>query len=202
MLKFKYTGWYEPLKKGFNIRLEPGYTALIGPNGAGKTSILSSLENYCKEQNIHVMRYSNLTEGGSTAVSKQMLAGNCQMSATMLCSSEGECITLAIGDFVASIGVQVHKMAGGDKPLVILLDALDSGSSIDRIRDLRDLFELILDDSKKSDLEVYIIQACNAFEMVKNADCIDVRTGKHRKFSTYDAFARFICKNREAMDNE
>jgi len=42
-------------------------------------------------------------------------------------------------------------------------------------------------------LEVYFIVSGNSFEMAKDADCVDVRMGKHRKFSSYKKYAGFIC---------
>ena len=81
-----------------------------------------------------------------------------------------------------------------EKPseVYILLDALDSGLSIDNIRDVRSVLDLILEDCKN--VALYIIVAANSYEMIKGADCIAVSTGTHKKFTDYEAYAGFICK--------
>lgn len=198
---FQSTGYFEA-HKPVEFEFEPGYTALIGPNGAGKTSLLLELKDYARQEGCPCLNYSNLAEGGPGAAGKAVFAGNVQLGSALMTSSEGECISINFGQFVSKIGQTIRENAGKGKPVLILLDALDSGSSIDRIREIRDLFTLVSEDAEKSGCEAYIIAASNAFGMVEGAECIDVKTGKHRRFATYDAYKNFILKAAEKMHNQ
>ena len=74
-LNVKIEDWYN-LHKGFQLTLEPGYTALVGPNGAGKTTILSQLHEFAKKEGIRIWEYSNLRDGGHVAANQYMFSGN------------------------------------------------------------------------------------------------------------------------------
>lgn len=81
---------------------------------------------------------------------------------------------------------------------MILLDALDSGASIDRLRWLRHLFDMVLKDlgvldKSKPDREAYIVAAANSYELVSGAACVDPRTGKTMTFGDYAEYADYIC---------
>lgn len=75
-----------------------------------------------------------------------------------------------------------------------VLDAIDSGASIDRARDIRNLFDLIYKNDISKGVEVYIVMAVNHYELAKSpSDCVNVRNGKHMVFGSYERYAEFIC---------
>lgn len=176
------------IHKGFNLTLNPGFTALVGPNGAGKTTLLGQIKDFAVQNQIPVWKYSNAYEG-RLANDKYALAGKMELVATIMVSSEGEQVAINFGQAVSELGRFVTKTKG---TIIILLDAIDSGASIDRARDIRDLFEMILENEKGRD--VYIIMAVNHYELAKApVDCVNVRTGERLTFDSYDSYADFIC---------
>lgn len=189
--------WFH-IHNGFRLEIDTGYTALVGPNGAGKTTILRQLEEQAKDAGAHVFRYDNLNEGGAVARQRYEFQGDVVLMATVMTSSEGEQIAINFGNTVRKLGTAVKQAAKAGKPIFILLDALDSGASIDRIREVRGLFNLISKDAA----DVYIIAACNSYEMAKGADCVDVRTGEHLRFPDYETYADFICRYFEEHPRE
>jgi predicted ATP-dependent endonuclease of OLD family len=183
--------WYS-IHNGYNLELKTGYTALVGPNGAGKTTLIRYLKEKCEEQGYNVFYYNNLYEGGGTAIQRALDMKENSLCIDLALSSEGEQIAKNLGRVAIRIGQTVAEIKKTEQPLVILLDAIDSGASIDKLKEIRNLFTLISKDTK--DYEVYIISSCNNYELAKNADCVNVRTGKHKTFRTYEDFENFICK--------
>ena len=190
-MEFFIKDWYK-IHSGYQLDLSPGYTALVGPNGAGKSTLLNQLAEHAQHDGISIFRYSNLSDGGYTARQGYLEHDQPELLATVLTSSEGEQIAVNFSQAVSKIGAAVRQAALERQPLLILLDALDSGASVDRIRELRHLFEVIMDDPARHD--IYIVAAANSYEMSKQTDAVDVRTGKHLRFDNYDDYADFICK--------
>ena len=180
------------------ITLNPGVTVLAGCNGSGKTTLLGLLKDQLEDLNIPYISYSNLSDGGSTSLSKQLMYNNITKLATLAVSSEGEQVSLNVAYFASDLGKFIRKHRD-DKELYILFDAIDSGLSIDNIIDIKEcLFNTILEDTKGMD--VYIIVSANTFEMCFNEQCLDVWTGKYREFKAYNSYKNFILKSREYKD--
>jgi ABC-type transport system involved in cytochrome c biogenesis, ATPase component len=189
--------WHD-LHKGFSLELEPGFTALVGPNGAGKTTMLQQIKEHARKEGVEVWEYSNVRDGGQTARSQYQFTGDIENLAASLTASEGENVALNFSNKVGEIGMRVRRAATEKKPLIVLLDAIDSGASIDRARELRGLFDLIYEQDISKGAEVYIVMAVNSYELAKDpADCVNVRTGKHMRFRSYDAYAKFVCSFEE-----
>lgn len=190
-MQFKINDIYD-IHRGYTLDLKPGYTALVGPNGAGKTTLLQQLKEEVKESGNLFVKYDNLNDGGTRSAGEYLFRGDTTAAATVLTSSEGEGIAVNFGKFVQKLGKTVRgAVAAKVENLFVLVDAYDSGSSIDRIRELRNLVNVIIDDA--APINVFFIASANTFEMAREADCVDVRTGKHMKFADYDAFADFVC---------
>lgn len=183
------------IHSGFNLKLKPGLTALVGPNGAGKTTLLGQLREYTQENKIKYWEYSNLSDGGEMAMDRYLLSGNMRMLATAVCSSEGEKLVSNFANRLGEMGKKVKAALKLKETLAILLDSIDSGISIDRAREIRDFLLSIEDEEvSKSGGDIYIVMAVNHYEIAKSpVDCVDVRTGKHLTFKSYDEYANFIC---------
>lgn len=180
------------LFKSTTFNFERGLTCLVGKNGTGKSTLLRSLKHHLQKEEKHFLSYDNYTQGGANAMSKYGFTGKMDLLAAAFCSSEGQQIMLNYGQELAKIGTYIRSaLKDGVTELYILLDALDSGLSIDNIRQIKSVFELILGEDANAD--IYIIVAANTFELVKDADCVAVSTAEHVKFADYDAYAQFIC---------
>lgn len=196
-MKIFIEDWYD-LHKGFTLEIEPGFTALVGPNGAGKTTVLRQIKGYADREGIETWEYSNVLDGGQAAKSRYQFTGDFENLASALMASEGENVALNFSNRVGELGRLVRQAAEEKRQLIVLLDAIDSGASIDRARELRGLFDLIYEQDISKETEVYIIMAVNSYELAKEpADCVNVRNGKHMQFRSYDSYAKFVCSFEE-----
>lgn len=138
--------------------------------------------------------------GGSEGASRAFYYGDTTLGTNIICSSEGERITINMGTFAYKIG-QLSKFCKEhcQKQLFVFVDASDSGMSIDNIEDLKtDLFKTTLAHNK--DLETYIIVSANDYTMAKGEQCFDVYTGNYKTFSSYDEYYKFIMQSRNRKD--
>ena len=127
--------------------------------------------------------YNNEHDGGSNSRSRAAFCGDLTFVAQGMCSSEGENIALNMWRFAGSIGKFLRDNTDKDE-VWILLDAIDSGLSIDAVDDLKEgLFKTIF--SYFSDKEIYIICSANEYELASDTDCFDVQSGKYISFSDY-----------------
>ena len=174
-----------------SITIESGVTVLIGCNGAGKSTMLHMIESDLKKENIQYIKYDNYSEGGSNAISSAGFHGNMETMATLATSSEGEQITINLSNFSKKIGDFVRKNEK-ESELWILLDAIDSGLSIDNIIDIKRLFKLILSDNTNKD--IYILVSANCYELCRNSNCFDVIRCKYTTFTDYEDYRSYIVE--------
>jgi ATPase subunit of ABC transporter with duplicated ATPase domains len=165
--------WRDPYDEGFStcrkkeIEIKPGVTVLVGCNGAGKSTLLHNIREKLKKEDIPTFIYDNEKDGGHNSIGESMFYGDVALGATALCSSEGENITINLGKIASKLrkfiqtgdnGDRFNRLgrllAGEDENEVtsnerwILLDAMDSGYSIDNVIEMKDFFQMVLDDAK------------------------------------------------------
>ena len=224
--------WRDPYGEGFStcsrkvVEFQPGLTVLVGCNGSGKTTLLMNIEEELKKEKVPCAKYNNLSES-SDAIGQSLFESDFGMAGTLMCSSEGECITINIGRFAKNLREFIHngKYFKGKrdfniesifkteeemkaeieekrkhKERWILLDAIDSGLSIDNVLDFKNLFDAVLEEGKSLDLDIYIVVSANEYELVDGSQCLDVTTGKYKTFSDYKEFRKFIIHTREKKD--
>lgn len=205
-------------------QFDTGLTVLVGCNGAGKTTMLEYIFQHCKKSNIPVMRFDNYHDGGKDTKSKLIYEfDDMSILASTWGFSEGETINFNIS-FIASklrqfiqtglydtkknrLEKAFQKLVNEDyqkeevmNQRVILLDGIDSGFSIDNIIETKELFNLIIDDAKSADIDVYIIVSANEYELVKNEKCFDVSRCKYCSFTNYEEYRNFIIDSRNIKD--
>lgn len=188
----------ETLYQKATMTLEPGVTVLVGCNGTGKTTLLQYIKEKLDKEGLPVISYNNLIDGGSRSVSAAVFYDDMSLAANLLISSEGEQIITNLGTMANKIGrfVREHK---GAPEFWILLDAIDSGLSVDNVIDVKEcLFEAILNDNPATD--VYIVVSANEYEMCSDENCFDVRNGKYVHFEDYDDYKKFILQSRKQKD--
>ena len=202
----KYYG-VKTRKRTKTFRFRPGYTCLIGPNGTGKTTTLRQIKDYCNEnrKDFLLRSYDNLKEGSNKKFYDYIQSGNFTALTSVFNGSEGEGIHFHMGEFASECGEAMGRAVQTNQKLIILADGVDSGMSIDLIRDLRkNFFELAESETAKRGVEAYIIITSNNFELARDARCIDVISGKPVRIHTYDDFERYVMKNtkwKEEPDN-
>jgi len=222
ILRDPYDAGFTPTKAK-EIDLNTGLTVLVGCNGAGKTTLLRNISEECRKQNIPCLFYDNLNDGGKSSFAEIMYAEDYQEAAYLMSSSEGECIKANLGrkskifkEFVEKgiVNDRYYRFSralsriSGDKEddiiesndRVFLFDAVDSGLSVDSVVEIKSLFDLILDDFKDSDKNIYIVIAANEYELARNSECFDVNEGEYIRFKDYEEYRSFIISSRQKKD--
>lgn len=218
---------YEPkeylyTKKEFEFK--PGVTVLVGCNGCGKTTLLHQIKDYLKSKKVPVLSFDNLHDGGSNARSEAAAMNDFTFLATASFSSEGENIVMNVGRLAKNLRPFIQtgesqnrgdrlckafaRAVWGDQeePEVpnerwLLLDAIDSGLSVDNIVDIKELlFKTIIEDSESQGIVTRIIISANEFEMAREEQCMDVHTGKYRTFKGYESYRNFVLKSKEVKN--
>lgn len=205
------------------IEIKPGVTVLVGCNGAGKTSLINYIENQLKYGNVPYIIFNNLIDGGSNSRSEALYNDDIQLLASLTCCSEGECIATNLVNLSKKLAYFIkygktndrfsklnnlmkELITNGDeqqsepvKERWVLLDAVDSGFSIDNIIDLK---EYLLKPLTELDCEgeLYIVISANSFEMANGEQCLDVYNGKYTSFNDYEEYKEFILKSRERKE--
>lgn len=210
-----------------SVTFKPGLTVLVGCNGIGKTTLLRNIKSELSEKKIPVLKFDNLSDAHNLKF-KGSSFGDLDVNylATTMCSSEGEGIVnnmtnLAsyIGKFIKTaeydldgmkriskslnkiIGKEDDEDASVSNERWILLDAVDSGLSVDNIIDLKEyLFKPVIEHAKSLDKEIYIIVSANEYEMAREEQCFDVYNCKYIKFKSYDDYRNIIIESRTNKD--
>lgn len=173
---------------------------LTGCNGTGKSTLMRLMKEQLEREGIPVYLYDNFIDGGRTSMQMMLHSGKMKELATMACSSEGEKINQNIGQTAVRLGGFVRKNSNHDE-LWIMLDAIDSGYSIDNIVELkRDLLQTILKDCANRNQTVYIIISANSYEMAAGESCLDMWSGDYISFDNYDDYKKYIIKTRTRKD--
>lgn len=185
------------LYKHSTIEFNPGITILIGCNGSGKTTLLQQIKTQLDKTDTPNILYDNLHDGGSNGMSAAFFHDDIQLAATMMCSSEGEQISLNLGTAARKFGYMMTHSTGNER--WVLLDAIDSGLSIDQVQEVKNnLFHLMLDLEK--DKELYIICSANEYEMCVGEPCFNIVDGKYVDINNYDDYKREVLKTRKYKD--
>ena len=179
-----------------HVVIEPEVTVLVGCNGTGKSTLIREIESQLKQNKIKYSYFDNLKDGGENARSAAGFREDIAFLATAICSSEGENIVMNMANFAEKLGGELSRCK--DKEYWILLDAIDSGLSVDNIIELKDLFYLILETNK--DKDVYIVVSANEYELARNEQCFDVYNCKYITFKNYEDYRDFIIKSRKRKD--
>ena len=221
----RYYGEDYDLYKKRSITINEGVTVLVGCNGSGKTTLLHQIKDQLKRDGIPVLSFDNLHEGGSRAISSAGFYGDFGYMSAAMSSSEGENIVLNISKLASTLrpfiqtgesqidrdrftrgfakalwGEETEEKKEVPNERWILLDAVDSGLSVDNVVDLKGyLFKTILEDDFEG--SVYIVVSANEYELCRGENYFDVYAGKYVKFSNYERFRNFILKSREIKDN-
>lgn len=221
--------WRDPYDAGFTptkptkVSFAPGLTVLVGCNGAGKSTLLLNIKEQAKEQNLPCHMYDNLNDGGNHL--GEILGGygekgdDIGLGISLFTASEGEEIKGNIGrqsllykEFLKTghyknRSYRMSRIFSEDKDdtvntniRILLFDAVDSGLSVDAIVEVKALFDILLQDAAKMELELYLIIAANEYELARESQCFDVNSGKPIKFANYEEYREFIINNRKIKE--
>lgn len=188
-VKIPFTGVFIDHRK-FHVTFTPNtINTLVGKNGDGKTSMIIEMEDWLKNHNIPVFKYTQEDEGKRIMTSAGFYNSSFETFAAYFNSSEGQKIIVTCGDMIKKIQKFLieHKE---DEIKFVLFDGLDSGLSIDNIIAIREIFDLIIKDFPNT----VIVNTTNNYEFTIGTRCINVKSGKDKTFKTYSSFVKFITK--------
>lgn len=177
---------------------KPGVTVLVGCNGSGKTTLLQTVQDILNEERIPVYEYNNLSSGGNNARERALFYGRLNLLVEQMTSSEGENIIINIGTMAQKLGSFVAKQIKKEKKEVwILLDAIDSGLSIDYIEEVKDFIHNTLLKSIPNDLDCYILISSNNYELCVGEQCYNSQECKYIEIDSYENFRKVVKKTRQ-----
>ena len=197
-LKLRSEPWEtdEKIFKNLNREIEDGLHVLVGCNGYGKSTFMEFVkEKYKRDENYKLLTWNgvvNTRDGRGSALFRQ----NFEVLANMMMSSEGEEHNINLAMFLQSVG---HEVANLDRDLILLLDAIDSGISADRIEETLDVLAMIIADVRRRGHECYIFVPSNTYEMVRHTHCMDPCTGEDLVFLDYEHWRKYIFKCAEKI---
>lgn len=198
------------------INIEPGLTVLVGCNGYGKTTFLKILKHQLEDEKTPFINYSDLHDGRGNAFSKAGMNNDFKRLSTLMQSSEGERMICNFGNFLEKLhpflrtGInkfhlnpfrnifndeEEEEMTTNERWL--LIDAIDSGTSIDNIVEIINVLKLSMQHAKQLDKEYYIVISANQYELARNNKCLDVVNGENIKFKDYEEYRNFVLKSLE-----
>lgn len=180
-----------------------GVTVLVGCNGSGKSTTLTQIKNQLESNEEPYFAFDNVTSGGNRLYQGLLngwYSGGVESLCSLACSSEGEKIHQNIMIKAQSgLGAAIKKAKeNNSKELFLLWDAVDSGASIDNIIELKDFFNLVIEDQKeRNDIDVFVIVSANSYEMANGEACYDIGHNKYISFNNYEEYKKFILKSRK-----
>ena len=183
------------------ITINEGVTVLVGCNGMGKTTLIKQIIQKLEKDDIPVVSFDNLKDGGSRAREKFAFYGDITSLATSFFSSEGENIYLNIGKFASRIArFAKDNTEANASEMWIFFDAIDSGLSVDNIVEVKEqLFNTII--KTNPNITTYIVVSANEYELARNANCFDVYNGEYIQFKNYEEYRDFILNSRKTKDS-
>lgn len=218
----------DPMDSGHKVykrtkfTINPGLTILTGCNGAGKTTLIRTLKDKLREQNILFCHYDNLHDGGDVARQYALERGEMYSLAALVTSSEGECININLFPFVRNIAryadtldksvilSRSERLAiafNGEKEYIpnelwVLLDASDSGLSINAVIELKDILHRIEIKLAEKNITAYFIIAANEYEMCVGENCLDVQSLTYKQYKSYNSYKRAILRSAKYKEDQ
>ena len=212
-------------KKG-SATIYPGITVLVGCNGSGKTTLMRIIKEKLTEHKIPLIYYNNLSDGGNDSMQEALMSGNMKFLIESALSSEGERIVLNLRKVIDQIlyfmknrtikksssvalmeslrrasGISdTDESDNAPDELWILIDAADSGLSIDNIIDLKFVLNRAIQDNCTG-TTFYIVVSCNEYEMCDGEQCFDVQKMKYVSIKSYSKFKKVILDSRKYKDS-
>lgn len=183
-----------------NFTFLPGLNNLVGCNGSGKTTLLDIyLLPYLRENKIPYIRWNDRRYGGSNLMDKMLNFDNDMDGlVAMALSSEGEQISYGLISVFKDIGRSFRQYK--DQAVVILLDAIDSGMSVDEIIEIRScILDVVIPDAQSQGATPYFILATNNYEWCNDdrINNINISNGQRLFIHSYEEYKDIILNSRE-----
>ena len=194
--------WYGDRTRIFNkgsVDIPAGRTILVGVNGSGKSTLIDAITETLSEIHVPYKEFDNTgMHGGQSILARCMSHGDMTGLASAYMSSEGERMIMSGNSFFERVSEYIRSNHGGE--CWVLLDAVDSGLSIDNIVDMKGLLDMMEQHAQGEDVTLYVIAAANAFELVCGERCLEPKTGRFMEFHDYDSYRKFCLDSRKRKE--
>lgn len=209
-----FDGRYKLFPKKY-LKLNPDIlNCFIGCNGSGKTTLIEYLISYLKKhynaEDIgdrnpfrHIFSdepapetntfYISFDKKSKEGVSEDYIVRDLFINS----QSTGESIIYRFGGTLAMMGDFLRNKNNSGSTLFVFFDDCDAGTSIDKIIDILDIFELIKTDAAKNNITCYFVLTANSYEIARNSNCIDVSTYETYHFTDYESYKSFVLNSRK-----
>lgn len=168
---------------------------LIGCNGAGKSTLRTMICDDVSQAHYPYLMYDNLKDGGSNAIESMAFHNDFEGIAFGVMSSEGENICNNVFNFLTPLEAILTGLVTRDERyrqyrdtdhVFLIMDAVDSGFSIDNIINLKAYLNKLIELSKKNNKNLYIVVAANSFEFAVDTRSWDVQKSKEVFYTEND----------------
>ena len=216
----------EYLFENDHLTLTDQVTVFVGPNGYGKTTLVNMLkealerdgavsfsnnphtrsiarafelvkadESAKNRASIGFISYDSHADDHTNSISASLVNNNMRQLLLRRESSEGENNLISLGDLFDNAQA-VAKEHPDLEHLIIFVDGIDSGLSVDKIDFIVRNLDLKIKqvESQNPDLNVALVFTANHYEMVRNLPTIDPITFETINYSDYEEFRSDMIK--------
>lgn len=206
-----------------SVEIPEGLTVITGCNGSGKSTLLYDIEKrYKGNDDWYIVSYREKEDGRGNSMSSYIFSGDYQAVASVFSASEGEAVfrnyakkvyqeiaafrdTKIVSRNPENIGLLRYKYIRMDKAknLLVILDGIDSGVSLDMTIDIKNFLHTILKDlhTRIPEVPVYILVSSNSWEFCEGERCLDARSLKFKEFSSYEEYRKYILDSRKKKEH-
>ena len=205
-----------------SVNIPEGLTVITGCNGSGKSTLLYDIEKRCKNDDWYIVSYREKEDGRGNSLSPYIFSGDYQAVASVFGASEGEAVfqnyantvykeiaafrdTKIINKNPEKDALLRYKYIRMDeaKNLLVILDGIDSGVSLDMTIDIKNFLHTILEDlhTRIPEVPVYILVSSNSWEFCEGERCLDARSLKFKEFSSYEEYRTYILDSRKKKEH-
>ena len=220
--EFKVSPYYYDQRKIFKkntVVIEDGLTVLVGCNGSGKSTLLQIIKEQLKAEKIPCLLYDNLRQGGSFALQNSLDNSNIELMASLIGASEGEAISINLMNFSNELRKFIETGLTPDSKWAnfwsnkkqptkvktnkrfILFDALDSGLSIDQVKDLKEyILHNLINTTKQANIDLNIVVVANEYELCRGEKCLCASECSYVDINSYESYEKVIMQTRKYKD--
>lgn len=216
----------EYLFENDHLTLTDQVTVFVGPNGYGKTTLVTMLkealerdgavsfsnnpharsiarafelvkadESAKNRASIGFISYDSHADDHTNSISASLVNNNMQQLLLRRESSEGENNLISLADLFDNAQAVANENPDLEH-LIIFVDGIDSGLSVDKIDFIVRNLDLKIKqvESQNPDLNVALVFTANHYEMVRNLPTIDPITFETINYSDYEEFRSDMIK--------
>ena len=173
---------------------------LVGGNGVGKTTLLNGIHENCYKmdtnKSIEIIKYSNSRDNIRVKTGLNMTTPQLVACANAKSMSEGQSIMYSIVSFFAKLKEEALELDNKNKSLVVVLDEVDSGLSVDAINVV---MHFICDMLKNYKNTQFFVSSNNYHFTYIQKDVINMYTGRYKKINSYEEYFELMISGMQTV---